>query len=548
MSDVRSAPPDLPGFTVVRGLGGGGFADVFLYTQHRPKRQVAVKVLRRDRLSPESLAQFETEADVMAAVSEHPYIVTIFITDVAPDGRPFIVMEHYSQPHFADRIRRGPLSVAETLRVGVQVASAVETAHRAGILHRDIKPANILTSAFGRPGLTDFGIAGVVHDGAADAAQGVSVAWAPPEALALDADQAPLPHSVQVTSDVYSLAATLHALLTGHPPYSPPGADNSNVAVMARVLNSPVPPLTRDDVPPSLRHLILNALAKDPAARPPSALVFAQGLQAIEQERSLSPTAIEVLDDSATSPPETTRPTGDEDRTRRAHPKIVDPDGPPRPTGASAIGSATLAPTGPGVITSVPAGSAPPAASRKGPTPAVDDTEIVGRRSHDTSDDADDALDVDTTAPRARRPWLIAVAGGVLVAAVAAGALWRGGGSSDAASTTTTSPDQALDAPLVPSERVAAPDDVTVTYDAATRDLTVTWTPPPDNEGVDVTYRVHNVDGSDAPLARFVDTNDTSVTVTDVDPGGSPFCIAVSASVAGRVVDQSNEACVEDGS
>jgi serine/threonine protein kinase len=134
----RSAPPELPGFTPDRWIGGGGFADVFLYTQLRPSRSVAVKILRREHLSAQALANFDAEADIMAEVSTHPYIVTIFASGVSPDGRPYIVMEHYPQPNFGERARGGALDLTEVLRTGIQVASAVETAHRAGIVHRDI--------------------------------------------------------------------------------------------------------------------------------------------------------------------------------------------------------------------------------------------------------------------------------------------------------------------------------------------------------------------------------------------------------------------------
>ena len=165
MSATKGPPPDIAGFTFAESIGRGGFADVFLYTQHSTGRAVAVKVLQAEHLSERSLRHFETEANVMAGVSAHPYIVTIHDAGVALDGRPYLVMEHYPQPHWGRRAAGGRLPLAEVLKATVQVASAVETAHQADIIHRDIKPANILTSAFGDPGLTDFGIAAVQSDG-----------------------------------------------------------------------------------------------------------------------------------------------------------------------------------------------------------------------------------------------------------------------------------------------------------------------------------------------------------------------------------------------
>ncbi|WP_374945780.1 serine/threonine-protein kinase, partial [Agreia sp.] len=153
-----SAPPEIAGFTHEQLLGSGGFADVFLYEQRMPRRRVAIKVLLSEALTEGARENFDAEANLMAQLSTHPSIVTIYQADIAPDGRPYLVMEYCSRPNLAARYRREKISVAEALRIGIQVAGAVETAHRAGILHRDIKPANILTTEYNRPALTDFGI------------------------------------------------------------------------------------------------------------------------------------------------------------------------------------------------------------------------------------------------------------------------------------------------------------------------------------------------------------------------------------------------------
>jgi serine/threonine protein kinase len=193
------SPPELKGYTFRRLLGSGGFADVFLYEQDRTRRDVAVKVLREHVAGPER-AQITAEAEVMAQLSTHPYIVSVFDTDIAADGRPYLVMEYYPRYNLAHRVRAGGLDVPEVLRLGVQLGSAVETAHRAGIVHRDIKPANILTSDYGRPGLTDFGIAS--STGRTDAHEGhLSIPWAPPEAFAEKAD-------LDSRADIYSLGCS----------------------------------------------------------------------------------------------------------------------------------------------------------------------------------------------------------------------------------------------------------------------------------------------------------------------------------------------------
>lgn len=180
-----SQPPQLPGYEFEKLLGSGGFADVFLYRQFRPQRRVAIKVLLSSVLDENVRRQFDAEANVMATMSTHPSIVTIHTADASSDHRPFIVMEYCPRPNYGVRFRKERITVAEALRVGVQIAGAVETAHRAGILHRDIKPANILVTEYNRPALTDFGIsivAGQSED--VEDSQGMSIPWSPPEFFA----------------------------------------------------------------------------------------------------------------------------------------------------------------------------------------------------------------------------------------------------------------------------------------------------------------------------------------------------------------------------
>ena len=145
----------------------------------------------------------------MAQLADHPYIVQVFRSEQTADGGAYLVMKYYPPPNLAVRSRAERMSVEEVLRTGIQLASAVETAHRAGIIHRDIKPANVLVSQYGQPGLTDFGIAGRGgHAEDVDEDVGVSVPWSPPEVLYGQSNG-------DSRSDVYSLAATLWHLLVG---------------------------------------------------------------------------------------------------------------------------------------------------------------------------------------------------------------------------------------------------------------------------------------------------------------------------------------------
>lgn len=283
---LPSSPPVLPGFTYVTVLGSGGFADVFLYEQDMPRRQVAVKVMLAEIVTDRLRAMFRAEADLMAQLSAHPSVLTVHQASVAADGRPYLVMELCSSS-LSDRYRREPLGVAEVLRVGIRIASAVETAHRAGVLHRDIKPANILTTAFGHPVLSDFGIASTLEDAAATDAVGLSIPWSAPEVLA---DESP----GTVRSEVWSIAATVYSLLAGRSPFEVPGGQNAPADLVARIQRARPLPTGRADVPERLELVLRRAMSRQPSARPESALAFVRELQAVEAELRLAQTPLEV--------------------------------------------------------------------------------------------------------------------------------------------------------------------------------------------------------------------------------------------------------------
>ncbi|UJP39400.1 serine/threonine-protein kinase [Cellulomonas palmilytica] len=303
-----SAPPTLPGYAHVRTLGLGGFADVFLYRQDLPRRDVAVKVLLAGSLDDEVRARFQTEANLMAQLSHHPSIVTVYQAAIASDGRPYLVMEYCSRPGLAERYRAERISVAEVLRIGVRLASAVETAHRAGILHRDIKPANVLTTDFGWPALTDFGIAATTGQGAG-ATVGMSIPWSPPELLAEH------PHGDE-RSDVYSLAATLYSLLAGRTPFEIPGGQNGAQQLVARIERAPLPPTGRDDVPADLHAVLERAMSKVPELRHPSAAAFGRALQQVEADLRLPVTPLDLLDEGVVEPSQPRSDTAAADATR----------------------------------------------------------------------------------------------------------------------------------------------------------------------------------------------------------------------------------------
>lgn len=290
MSSKRppSPPPDIQGYEYLRVIGSGGFADVFLYQEFRPRRRVAIKVLLPQWSDGTTREAFAAEADLMAAVSSHPSIVTIFDSDVTDDGRLYLAMEYCSRPNLSARYKKERLGIAETLRIGVQIAGAVETAHRSGIVHRDIKPANILVTDYGHPALTDFGISATIEQSEAGA-DGMSVPWSPPENLTAT------PRS-GVTSDVWSLAATIYTLLAGRSPFEVPGGVNTQRALIERITHDPLPPIGRGDVPASLERVLAVAMAKSPGMRYPTMLELARELQQVQMELSLATSPIDILE------------------------------------------------------------------------------------------------------------------------------------------------------------------------------------------------------------------------------------------------------------
>ncbi len=335
MTREAQLPPTIPNATYLGYLGKGGFSDVFLYRQLMPERDVAVKVLFRGAGTERSGA-FEAEANLMAKMSAHPNILSVFNAGVTEDGRPYIVMEYCPPPHGGDLAAEGRLSVGRVLEIGILLAGAVETLHRSGILHRDLKPKNILMTQFGHPVLTDFGIASSTEPGAERVASGFSLPWTPPE-------QAQGETNIGPTADVYSLAATIYTFLSGHSPVEIPGGDNREFAMLNRVFNAPVPRTERQDVPVELERILAIAMAKDPNQRYQTVEDFAYALQQVQASLHQSVTRFDVLEEPVRHHHE-----DDDDATNLRPIQMIDPSRndvdsePPSPSDESAPASPPL--------------------------------------------------------------------------------------------------------------------------------------------------------------------------------------------------------------
>jgi len=286
---LPSQPPVLPGFSYVHILGSGGFADVFLYEQNMPRRQVAVKVMLSELVNDQVRQMFQAEANLMAQLSSHPSILTVYEASVSGDGRPYLVMELCSSS-ISERYRRERIPVPEVLRIAVKIGSAIETAHRAGVLHRDIKPSNILTTAYGHPVLSDFGIASTLSTQREEESVGLSIPWSAPEVLL---DETP----GTIASEVWAFAATVYSLLAGRSPFEDPGGSNSSSDLMSRIARAKPQPIGRADVPASLEALLRRAMSRKPENRPASIIEFVRELQSIEAELGLPQTPLEIAMD-----------------------------------------------------------------------------------------------------------------------------------------------------------------------------------------------------------------------------------------------------------
>ncbi|MFI9505687.1 protein kinase [Nocardia sp. NPDC052566] len=262
-------------------IGRGGFGVVYRCLQLALERVVAVKVLSSE-IDQESRERFLREEQAMGRLSGHPNIVDILQVDVTASGMPLIVMPYCNRGSLERLIaEHGPLTWADTLRAGVKLAGAIESAHRAQILHRDVKPANVLLSGYGEPQLTDFGIARIPGGFRTSSSLITgSPAFTAPEVLKGE--------EPTVRSDIYGLGATLFALLTGHAAFERQSGEKI-VAQFLRITTQPVPDLRELDIPADVAAAIEQAMAQDPEQRPASAFEFGELLRGVQGDHGQMP-------------------------------------------------------------------------------------------------------------------------------------------------------------------------------------------------------------------------------------------------------------------
>nr|BFE78900.1 hypothetical protein GCM10020093_015010 [Planobispora longispora] len=293
-----------------------------------------------------------------------------------PDGRPYMVLELCPGGSLLDRMRaEGRLDPAEVADIGIRIADALAAAHAAGVLHRDIKPANILVNRYGNVVLSDFGLATMPSAGGEVSVtrESLTPAYAPPEAFELAEPSA--------AGDVYSLAATLYALLSGRPPRFPESGV-VNIAVIMALHRRPIPEIP--GVPPELTEVLRQAMAGDPARRTPSVAALRDALTDLRLARH-APASRPLPPRPVAHPSGPGTASGSGTPSGPFPPGHMSPSGPTTPSGPGMphrpAPSGRVSPSGPPA--SFPAGPSPYGAPPAYPVPPAAGKQPV--RAHLTS-------------------------------------------------------------------------------------------------------------------------------------------------------------------
>src|SRR5213596_3296139 len=259
-------------YTIEREIGAGGMATVYLARDLKHDRKVALKVLRPELAAVLGIERFLSEIRVTAHL-QHPHILPLFDSGQA-GGLIYYVMPYVEGESLRHRLEREKqLPIEEAVRLASGIASALDYAHRHGVIHRDIKPENILFQD-GQAVVADFGIALALSAAGGSRLTETGLSLGTPQYMS--PEQATGDRVIDARSDIYSLAAVLYEMLAGEPPHTGPTVQS----VIAKVVTDRPRPLRalRDAVPPHVESAIQKALAKVPADRFASALQFAEAL------------------------------------------------------------------------------------------------------------------------------------------------------------------------------------------------------------------------------------------------------------------------------
>ena len=261
----------IDGLGVGELIGGGASASVFVATRLSIGDRVAVKILKQTLTDEQSRSHFVREARALAELADIPGVVAVLDSGINVRGEPYLVFPLFQGSAQGDVTTKGAMDPLRAARMVAGAARAVHQGHLRGVIHRDLKPANLLLTNSDDIFVSDFGIAKLTDSSvSASGWLGLTPAYAPPEALEGIA--------AGVVGDVYSLGATLAALIIGAPPFSSTGAE-SPIALLNRVVNEPAPNLELHGASPSIAAVSLQAMSKDPSVRYQTALELAIALE-----------------------------------------------------------------------------------------------------------------------------------------------------------------------------------------------------------------------------------------------------------------------------
>lgn len=259
-------------YEIVLAIGAGGMGEVYRARDRRLERTVAIKVLAPNLSSnPEYRQRFEREARTVAALS-HPHICPVY--DIgAHNGRDYLVMEYLDGESLASRIAKGPIPIEEALRYAIQIADALDQAHRHGVVHRDLKPGNIMLAKSGAK-LLDFGLAKTFEQSgsASNTVSEAPTATTPLTGMGFIAGtlQYMAPEQLEGAdasprTDLYAFGLVLYEMIAGKRAFEA----RSQAAVITSIMAGSAPPLQalNGTVPPALDHLVTTCIAKDPESR-----------------------------------------------------------------------------------------------------------------------------------------------------------------------------------------------------------------------------------------------------------------------------------------
>jgi len=312
-----SAGQKIGPYTILCPLGAGGMGQIYLAEDAKLRRKIALKLISQQFASdPRRVNRFEQEA-LAASALNHPNICVIHELGVTESGRHFIAMEYIQGITLRDQLARGPLPIAQALNIGVQVATALASAHASGIIHRDIKPENIMLRPDGYVKVLDFGLAKLTEilpepEGLHVASTNVrteagtlmgTVKYMSPEQLRET--------KVDDRSDIWSLGVVLYEMLTGSTPFE---ARTTNDTVAAILAGQPPPLNFPEGIDNQLRYTITKALEKEREARYQTISKFAVDLKELQNK---------LHDQTSFDLPVAYTFPGDEQQTRRIVPSGI---------------------------------------------------------------------------------------------------------------------------------------------------------------------------------------------------------------------------------